>query len=282
MKNILILNLLILFTFTSCGIEEDSESKTSNIEDILWVGHAGGANDHIIEGTMDNINLATEEGVTILELDILISSDSIPFIAHNWPFMEAQFGISEKLTWEELQALEFEDGQKIASLDEVMATQKNIIFDIGGIKNTYTEKIQIIEYLLNHFEERMKTDCYIQTSQIEFMRAVHNTDENFNISFNMIMDRPVTESDLTTNIMNNLNEAQMFTINPSEHINEILLTTLKEKTENKKTIIAVIPLDESHENIMDNMPEIERIVDLGIDHIMVYDIINVKEHFNLQ
>src|SRR5690606_14194438 len=89
---------------------------------VLRIAHRG-ASAHAQENSVESVKKAAELGADMVEVDIRLTADNIPVIAHD-PNLKRVFGVEgmvEEMTAEQLRALTPPDHHPIMTFDEMAA-----------------------------------------------------------------------------------------------------------------------------------------------------------------
>ncbi len=87
----------------------------------LVFAHRGASGDHL-ENTLAAFQAATDCGVDGVELDVMVSADSVPIVFHDDDLtrLAGRATRVDSLTWVELQQVSLRGGQRIPSLEQVL------------------------------------------------------------------------------------------------------------------------------------------------------------------
>ena len=88
----------------------------------LIESHRGVENGNLPENSWSAIKLGYELGADLIEVDVQLSQDGIPFLRHNYQLPDGRWG--HDLTWNELKELEIE-GEPLPLLEEVLVWAKD-------------------------------------------------------------------------------------------------------------------------------------------------------------
>jgi glycerophosphoryl diester phosphodiesterase len=119
---------------------------------IMVAAHRGAHHKHP-ENSLGSIEEAIRRGVDIVEIDVKVSKDGVPFLMHDRTMDRTTNGKGdpEEFTWEELQRLRIVDkgkttSLKIPSLEEAMNLSKGrILVDLDLKTDRLSDIVRIIE-----------------------------------------------------------------------------------------------------------------------------------------
>ncbi|MBM1104522.1 hypothetical protein JQC67_00085 [Aurantibacter crassamenti] len=243
------------------------ERKINNGE-VYFVGHRGGLMDHFQENTSDILKYSKQAGISFMEVDILISNDDIPFIGHDWKYLETNLGINKQNDSLTISKARYKDGQKITFFSSLIASNQFLILDL--IHNSIEEQHRIIQYIYKNYSKALKSHTYIQVDKLEMFQHIKDLDNQILVSYNVKRENTNNwEAGWIDKIKPKFNQMEMFVVNPSLIITKDFLEGFGEHA---KKIIPVI--------YKDNTNEIIRMADLGFKFIMIDDIINVNHKLN--
>lgn len=151
MRRLICLQLLLLTGFVAVGQRNvevirrvflDASSST-----VLVAAHRAAHNEYP-ENSLDAIRKSIELGVDIIEIDVKVSKDGVPFLMHDRTMDRTTTGKGdpEELTWEELQQFNIVDKGKTTSLkiptleDALELADGKILVDLD-LKTDRIEKV---------------------------------------------------------------------------------------------------------------------------------------------
>lgn len=150
------------------------------------------------ENSLKAIEAAIKLGVDIIEIDVKVSKDGIPFLMHDRTMDRTTNGKGdpELLTWEELQKLSIVDKGKITdgkipSLEAALELANGKILVDLDLKTDRVDKIMEVVKRLD-----MKETVFFFDSDYEVLSRIKTTDKDF-----MIMPRAYSLSEVDSAIM---------------------------------------------------------------------------------
>jgi len=233
---------------------------------LIFIGHRGGAPEWLFsENSINAINFSKKMGISIFEIDVLLTKDKIPIVFHD-PHLLRLTGVKRfinEVNYDELKYIRLRDSQFIPRLDSLLHLFPDVLIDLTH--NSIEDTKLIINFLLSSKKPNNLNKCIIQTNSIEIIRYIQSKSSNIKISFNEWGDR-------IQNVNQYKNYANIFTLNPSEQINSKVI----DKLGNNKTILAVVQND--------NLSEIIRLKKLGIKYFMINNsiLINRDKFLNIK
>lgn len=132
-----------------------------NLNDVIIIGHKGGAYKEAPDNSIKAFKKAIEFGADYIEIDIRQTKDGNYVIIHDSnTFKATQYpGVVEEMTLDELKKLDIGEGEKIPSLDEVIKLTKNKIYLMCELKTR-----NIAEGLINKLKREDMLDSTIFVS----------------------------------------------------------------------------------------------------------------------
>lgn len=241
-----------------------------NNKDIYFVGHRGGLMNHYQENTNDILFHSKTVGISYVEVDVLISSDSIPFVGHDWKYLEKKLQIKRNYDSTHLAQIHYEDGQKITFLSTLLKKHQFLILDF--IHNPVKDQKKIIDYLYKNFPQAILTNIYLQIDNVRMYKYIESINPNILISYNYrTKNTRYWRKNWISKMKPNFDNVEMFVVNPSNRIDSKMI---KQFDEHAHKIIPVVSKD--------NIKEIQRMVDLGFQFLMIDDIITISNRLHEQ
>lgn len=155
MKRILILQLLLCWQFIAqCQhTADDIRRNLLNPSGMVMVASHRGAHDKHPENSLGAIKEAIRLGVDIVEIDVKVSKDGVPFLMHDRTMDRTTNGKGdpEEFTWEELQRFNIVDRGKLTSLkipsleDALNVAKEKILVDLDLKTDKISDVIRIVE-----------------------------------------------------------------------------------------------------------------------------------------
>jgi glycerophosphoryl diester phosphodiesterase len=169
----------------------------ANSHEVLVASHR--ATHHVYpENSLKAIQAAIDLGVDIIEIDVKVSKDGIPFLMHDRTMDRTTTGKGdpEELTWDELQQLSIVDkgkktSYKIPSLEAALELADGKILVDLDLKTDRVEKIVAVVKRLD-----MKESVFFFDSDYEVLSRIKSMDKDF-----MIMPRAYSISQVDSAIM---------------------------------------------------------------------------------
>ena len=155
MRKILISSFLILYCFLATGQHTATELRKSFLNssgDVMVAAHRG-VHDKFPENSLAAIEEAIRLHVDIVEIDVKVSKDGIPFLMHDRTMDRTTNGKGdpENYSWEELQLLNIVDNGKITSLkipsleEALIVSRGKILVDLDLKTDRIKDVISVVE-----------------------------------------------------------------------------------------------------------------------------------------
>ncbi len=241
-------------------------------KEVYFVGHRGGLMEHFEENTNDILFYSKKFGISYMEVDVLISKDSIPFVGHDWDYLGKKLKITRHTDSIYISKTHYKDGQKVTFLSTLLKQHQFLILDF--IHNTVNDQKRIINYLYKNFPQEIQTNVYIQVDRKMIYDYIAKLNPKIKISYNY---RGKNTGNWQKNWIKQMkpyfDNVEMFVVNPSNKINENMV---KKFEKHAHKIIPVINKNG------DTVGEIQRMIDLGFQFIMIDDIISETNKLNNQ
>lgn len=201
MQRFLFTLLLIVVGFVSTAQRRaDAIRRTvldANSHEVLVASHR--ATHHVYpENSLKAIQASISLGVDIIEIDVKVSKDGIPFLMHDRTIDRTTNGKGdpEELTWDELQQLSIVDkgkktSFKIPSLEAALELADGKILVDLDLKTDRVDKVMAVVKRLD-----MKESVFFFDSDYEILSRIKSTDKDF-----MIMPRAYSISQVDSAIM---------------------------------------------------------------------------------
>jgi glycerophosphoryl diester phosphodiesterase len=199
-------------------------------------------------------------GLKYFEIDVKLTKDLIPIVFHD-EHMYRLTGINEfvkNLTLSQIKEIKYRDGQSILTIDELVTHYQNILIDLSA--NNFQDAIYITEYILNINNTSLQDMVIIQFADPKIIELVSKKYPKLKISYNEWGDR-IKKTKIYKNYAN------IFTLNPSSHINQNIIAEIG----SDKVIIAVVQGDDAGEII--------RLKGIGIKNIMIRNSLLINREF---
>lgn len=236
---------------------------TINNKDVYFVGHRGGLMNHYQENTNDILFYSKTVGVSYVEVDVLISNDTIPFVGHDWKYLEKKLQITKSYDSTHLAQTYYKDGQNITFLSTLLKKHQFLILDL--IHNTAKDQKKIINYLYKKFPKVILSNVYLQIDNIRMYKYIESINPKILISYNYrTKNTRYWRKNWILQMKPYFDNVDMFVINPSARIGRKMI---RDFGEHAHKIIPVI--------YKNNIQEIQRMVDLGFQFLMIDDVITI-------
>ncbi len=231
-------------------------------DSLIFIGHKGGAPEWLFaENSINAIKFSKKMGISIFEIDVLLTKDQIPIVFHD-PDLARLTGVKKfinEINYTDLKYIKLKDSQYIPRLDSLLNLFPDLLIDLTH-NNDKDSKV-IINYLVLNKKIFNLNKLIIQTNSFEIIKYIKSNNLNLKVSFNEWGDR-------IQNVNNYMNYANIFTLNPSEQINYNIVKKLGKN----KIIFAVVQNDK--------ISEIIRLKKLGIKYFMINNSILInRENF---
>jgi glycerophosphoryl diester phosphodiesterase len=231
--------------------------------EVYFVGHRGGLMSHFQENTNDIFKYSKQEGVSFMEIDVVISKDKVPFVGHDWKYLSSKLKIRKSSDSLAVSKARFPDGQGITFMSKLFAEHQFLILDL--IHNSVTEQKEIIKYLHMNFPKEISTHTYIQVDKFPMYYFIKKLDSKILVSYNLRgANTGRWRSQWLRQVKQNIDNIEMYVVNPSNVINEKFL---KKFGSYSNRIVPVIQKD--------NLKELRRMTKLGFKFMMIDDAIYV-------
>lgn len=153
-----------------------------NPSGMVMVASHRGAHDKHPENSIGAIKEAIRLGVDIVEIDVKVSKDGVPFLMHDRTMDRTTNGKGdpEQYTWEELQQLNIVDKGKLTSLripsleDALNVAKGKILVDLDLKTDRINEVVRIVEKtktndIVIFFDSDYEVLTYVQKINKDFM-----------------------------------------------------------------------------------------------------------------
>ena len=235
--------------------------QNEDVSEVNFYGHRGGAPEWLAtENSLLAFEFGSAMGLKYFEIDVKLTKDLIPIVFHD-EHMYRLTGINEfvkNLTLSQIEEIKYRDGQSILTIDELVTRYQNILIDLSA--NNFQDAIYITEYILNINNTSLQDRVIIQFADPKIVELVSKKYPKLKISYNEWGDR-IKKTKIYKNYAN------IFTLNPSLHINKNII----EEIGSDKVIIAVVQGDDAGEII--------RLKGIGIKNIMIRNSLLINREF---
>lgn len=183
-----VLTVFVSFALTTLGQQRSIELRRKLLDpngDVLVTAHRA-AHARYPENSIEAIREAIRLNVDIIEIDVKVSKDGVPFLMHDRTMDRTTNGKGdpEQLTWEELQRLSIVDKGKVTRLKipsletALKEAQGRILVDLDLKTDRIDEVIRIVE------KTQMREDVIFFDSDFTVLQKVRNRNPDY-----MVMPR---------------------------------------------------------------------------------------------